>query len=226
MCVFKNGSVWLRADFHLHTRADSEFKYTDNPNEFVSRYISQLKAQGIRVGVITNHNKFDQPEFKALRKVANKEEIFLLPGIEFSCKDGAKGIHLLIVFSYDWIDNTENRNYIADFITTAFAGIPSCDSPNYPNSKFGMKEAVENLDSYKKDYFIIMAHVDDNNGIFKELRGRNLEEFLKSNAFQRKVIGLQKSRNYDNRKNWMKYWGETYPHLLRAAMTRIKELKG
>jgi len=224
--IFENGSIWLKADFHLHTKADSEFKYTDNPNEFVSKYISQLKAQGIRVGVITNHNKFDQPEFKALRKAANKEDIFLLPGIEFSCKDGAKGIHLLIVFSYDWIDNSENRNYIADFITTAFAGIPNYDSSNYPNSKFGMKEAVENLDSYRKDYLIIMAHVDDSNGIFKELQGRNLEEFLKSNAFQRKVLGLQKSRNNDNRKKLDEILGENVPAFVEGSDDAHKGIEG
>lgn len=223
---FKNGSVWLKADFHLHTKADSEFKYTDNPNEFVAKYTTQLKTQNIQVGVITNHNKFDRTEFKALQKAANKEDIFLLPGLEFSCKDGAKGIHLLMVFSYDWIDNTENRNYIADFITTAFAGIPNYDSPPYPNSKFGMKEAVENLDSYKKDYFIIMAHMDDSNGIFKELQGRNLEEFLKSDAFQRKVLGLQKSRSYDNRKKLDEILGENVPAFVEGSDDAHKGIEG
>jgi len=78
--IFKNGSCWLRADFHLHTKADSEFNYKDNTTEFVSKYIEQLKSQKIQIGVITNHNKFELSEFKALRKEAKKEEIFLLPG--------------------------------------------------------------------------------------------------------------------------------------------------
>ena len=224
--IFEHGSVWLKADFHLHTKADSEFKYTDNPNEFVVKYTAQLKAQDIRVGVITNHNKFDRTEFKALRKAANKEDIFLLPGLEFSCKDGAKGIHLLIVFNYDWTDNTENRNYIADFITTAFAGIPNYDSPPYPNSKFGLRETVENLDSYKKDYFIIMAHVDDSNGIFKELQGRNLTEFIKSDAFQRKVLALQKSRSYDNRKKLDEILGKNVPAFVEGSDDAHKGIEG
>jgi len=25
--LFQNGSVWLRADFHLHTKADKDFTY-------------------------------------------------------------------------------------------------------------------------------------------------------------------------------------------------------
>ena len=36
MSVFKNGSVWLKADFHLHTRADKEFKYDGEENEFIN----------------------------------------------------------------------------------------------------------------------------------------------------------------------------------------------
>lgn len=224
--IFQNGSAWLRADFHLHTKADSEFKYTGNPNEFVGKYVAQLKAQNIRLGVITNHNKFDLSEFKALRKAANKEEIYLLPGIEFSCKDGAKGIHLLIVFDYSWIDNSENRNYITDFITTAFAGISNYDSPQYPNSRFGLKETVEHLDTYNKDYFIIMAHIDDNNGIFKELQGRNLKEFLTGEPFKRKVFGLQKSRNHDNQKKITEILEKNVPAFVEGSDNAHKGIEG
>ncbi len=215
--IFKNGSVWLKADFHLHTKADKEFKYAGEANNFIKEYIEELKKNNVGIGIITNHNKFDLEEYKALRKKAVKEDIYLLPGIEFSCKDGAKGIHLLIVFSYDWIDNKENRNYIADFITTAFAGISNCDLPPYPNSKFGLQEASENLDAYKKDYFLIMAHIDDNNGIFKELEGRNLEVFIKSKVFQRKVIGLQKSRSFDNREKIARIIGDDVSTFLEGS---------
>ena len=36
--------------------------------------------------MITNHNKFDLEEFKALRKAARKVGIGLLPGVELSIK--------------------------------------------------------------------------------------------------------------------------------------------
>lgn len=215
--IFKNGSCWLRADFHLHTKADSEFNYKDNTNEFVSKYIEQLKSQKIQIGVITNHNKFELSEFKALRKEAKKEEIFLLPGLEFSSKDGARGIHLLIIFNYEWIDNKENRNYISEFITTAFAGISNYDSPQYPNSKFGLSETIEHLDTFKKDYFIILPHVDEDNGLFKELQGRNLNEYLTSIPFQHKVYGLQKSRNLDNRKRLSEILGKNIPAFVEGS---------
>ena len=65
LVCFEEGSQWLRADFHLHTKADKEFSYQDNDNEFVRRYVEALKQAGIGVGVITNHNKFNDGEFKA-----------------------------------------------------------------------------------------------------------------------------------------------------------------
>ena len=100
---FPYGSRWLRADFHLHTKADKEFSYSGDENYYNSQYVEALKSAGIEVGVITNHNKFDYDEFKALKKTARKRGIFLLPGVELSVNDGANGIHTLIVFSDDWL---------------------------------------------------------------------------------------------------------------------------
>ena len=72
MSVFKNGSVWLKADFHLHTRADKEFDYNGEENEFINNYIKQLKKNDVGIGQITNHNKFDLGEYKALNPSLRK----------------------------------------------------------------------------------------------------------------------------------------------------------
>ena len=120
--MYSNGMTIVRADFHLHTRKDKEFKYTGEDNSFVTKYIDALKEQEIQVGVITNHNKFDVDEFKALRKKAGKNDIFLLPGVELSVKEGSNGVHTLIVFDPDkWLEN--GTNHIEAFLTEAFAGI-------------------------------------------------------------------------------------------------------
>ena len=117
---FKNGSRWLRADFHLHTKSDTEFaKFSGTETEFVGQYVAQLKRQNIRVGVITNHNKFNLSEFKSLRKVASSDDIYLLPGVEFSLQGGTRGIHVLIVFDDNWIYNKEDKNYIQTFLDSS-----------------------------------------------------------------------------------------------------------
>ncbi|MEJ2754700.1 MAG: hypothetical protein P8104_02425, partial [Gammaproteobacteria bacterium] len=56
---FEQGAQWVRADFHLHTRADREFKYTGDDSYYCSNYVDALEQAGIRLGIITNHNKFD-----------------------------------------------------------------------------------------------------------------------------------------------------------------------
>jgi len=190
--IFQNGSAWLRADFHLHTKTERPFKYSGT--QFAKDYIKQLIDQQIRIGVITNHNKFDLEEFKQLHSEAEKHEIYLLPGVEFSCKDGRTGIHLLIVFDHSWI---KEENFIERFLIQAFSNITGYDRPNYPNSNFNLSETVNCLNQYGKDYFIIAAHADDDNGLFKELKGRNLESWVKSEAFN-KVLGLQKAWYQEN----------------------------
>jgi len=100
--MFKNGACVLRVDFHLHTVKDKEFKYNNKSNDFIKKYIQELKKENISVGAITNHNKFDKEEFKAMKKQAKREDILLLPGVELSVKEGANGIHTLIVFSDAW----------------------------------------------------------------------------------------------------------------------------
>lgn len=197
---FKNGSRWLRADFHLHTKSDAEFqRFNGTDSEFTSQYVAQLKRQGIGVGVVTNHNKFNREEFCAIKKAADAENIYLLPGMEFSLRDGSRGTHLLIVFDYDWIYNREQKDYIQIFLNAAFVGISSYDSSPYPNSKYTLQEVVAALEEFNRDYFLIMAHVDSKNGMFEEIEARNLSAFISSDAFLSKVLALQKSRNRDNR---------------------------
>jgi predicted ATPase len=192
--VFQNGATWLRADFHLHTKADKEFAYSGADNDFVRLYIEQLKKQNIGIGIITNHNKFDKGEFIALRKKAKKEYIGLFAGVEFSLKEG---IHILIVFDDKWYQgDTDN---ISKFLDKAFYGISNYDKPDYPNSKLDLKETVEALDEIGFDYFIALAHIDDRNGLFTVLQGRTRDAFIEQEAF-RKVLSVQKSANAENYK--------------------------
>ncbi len=118
--LFEHGTKWVRADFHLHTRADKEFRYAGDADRFVASYVEALEANGTRLAVITSHNKFGLEEFKALRKRARKFGIGVLPGVELSVKDGANGVHTLVVFSEAWL--ADGQDYINQFLGVAFAG--------------------------------------------------------------------------------------------------------
>ena len=171
---FVNGSRWIRADFHLHTRRDREFKDTGNEQDFVARYTAALKNADIRVGVITNHNKFDSDEFKALRKAAKKENIFLLPGVELSIKDGRNGIHTLVVFHGDWIDNRDSVDHINSFLGLTFASQINYENSN-ARSNQDLLETIRELNKFERDYILIFAHVEADNGLWGGLNGGRIE---------------------------------------------------
>ena len=168
--AFPNGADWVRADFHLHTRADKEFSYDGDPNQFVTAYVAALKAAGIRVGVITNHNKFDYAEFKALRSAARREGIGLLPGVELSVADGANGVHTLVVFSDQWLEH--GVDYINPFLTASFAGRPP-DQYEQENQRSNedLLSTLARLDAANRDFFVIFAHVEQQSGLWREFGG-------------------------------------------------------
>ncbi|NNJ84830.1 MAG: PHP domain-containing protein, partial [Gammaproteobacteria bacterium] len=167
--AFPFGSQWLRADFHLHTRADKEFFYSGD-DDYCSAYVDALKKAGIAVGVIANHNKFDFEEFKALRKTARNKQIYLLPGVELSVNDGANGIHTLIVFSDQWLEN--GQDHINPFLGVAFQGkIPDQYETENGRSSLGLIDTIEKLEGYHKEFFLIFAHVEDRSGLWHELGG-------------------------------------------------------
>jgi len=202
--IFKNGSTWLRADFHLHTKEDKEFVYRGEENSFVSDYVNKLSQEKIGVAAITNHNKFDFNEYKALAKKARKQEIYLLPGVELSVNDGANGIHCLVIFNpVEWLENS--TDYINSFINQTFAGKHNYENEN-GRSNDSLIETIKKLDAFEKSYFIIMAHIEASSGFYKELNGGRITELGKAPIFRKVVLGFQKVRTRDiiqNLNTWL-----------------------
>ncbi len=193
---FVHGSRWLRADFHLHTKADKEFSYTGDYDYYYSAYVDALKSAGISVGVITNHNKFDLDEFKVLRKTARKNGIFLLPGVELSVNDGANGIHTLVVFSDDWLAN--GQDYINQFLSVAFSGKTPDEYENENGrSSLALIDTIKKLEDYHKDFFLVFAHVEGRSGLWHELDGGRLQEMGKNEFFRRRTLAFQKVKTHD-----------------------------
>ncbi len=208
--IFENGMTWLRADFHLHTKADKEFTYTDTPEQFNGKYVERIVDEGIAIGVITNHNKFDREEYKSLRKAASKKEIWILPGVELSVNDGANGIHILIVFDKDsWLEGDDD--YINQFLTSAFEGVANRENENTP-CRLCMMDVLKKLNEHRlqgRDSFVILAHVDQNKGFFEELDGGRILAIGKDELFKSSILGFQKVTKRDTINNcvaWFKGW--------------------
>ncbi len=200
--AFDRGAEWVRADFHLHTIKDlgqsRKFRteFAGRENDFAKEWIAKLKNEGIRVGVVTNHNGFDREEYKCLRKLGAKEGILILPGVELGVKEGGGGTHTLIVFSPDgWVVNEQNDDRIKRFIDGQFVGIPNEGS----RTKDDLCGCLEALDSFGHDYFIVFAHVQSDNGLCEELDGSNLTHVIErcGKRWKERVLGLQKVKRPD-----------------------------
>ena len=220
--VFEQGAQWVRADFHLHTRADREFMYTGDDSFYNSNYVDALEKAGTRLGVITNHNKFDYDEFKALRKTAEKNGISLLPGVELSVGDAKNGVHTLIVFSDDWVHDHDRIN---PFLASAFEGkVPAEYEHEQGRSSWDLLTTIKKLESYHRDFFLVFAHVEAPSGLWTELGGGRLAELGKDEFFRRRTLGFQKVRTRDEGgkgevsrakvKEWLKDW---YPAELEGS---------
>ena len=190
---FLHGATWVRADFHLHTKADKEFKHSGDASAFNGIYVEALDQAGIRLGIISNHNKFDFQEYKSLRATARKRGIGLLPGVELSVGDGANGIHTLVVFSDLWME--DGKDYITQFLNVAFEGkTPSEYEQENGRSSLGLSDTIKKLEGYHRDFFLIFAHVEQSSGLWVEMDGGRIAELGANALFQRRVLGFQKVR--------------------------------
>ncbi len=195
--IFSYGSTWVRADLHLHTKADKQFEYAGEANAFCGAYVDALELAGIRLGVIANHNKFDFEEFKALRAKARKREISLLPGIELSVNDGYAGVHVLIIFSDRWIE--EGKDRLNPFLGTVFPGkTPAEYEHEDGRSDKTLLQVVDALDQLSLDYFLVFAHVEDSKGLWAEMGIGKLGDWKQSryDALRARTLGFQKVRSY------------------------------
>lgn len=229
--TFRDGAHWVRVDVHLHTKADREFKYKGEENSYVAQYVAALKQAGIRLGVVTNHNKFDFDEFKALRKAARKEDISLLPGVELSIGDGANGIHTLVVFADDWITD---GNRINPFLSGVFEGrAPQEYEMENGRTSTSLVQTINKLDACGRDYFLIFAHVEQRSGLWAELDGGRLEDLGRNEAVRRRTLGFQKVRTHDGAQSGkpsrekVKQWlGDWYPAELEGSDPKSTEQIG
>lgn len=202
--MFENGSEIMAVDFHLHTNKDKEFQYKGEDNSFVKEYVDAFEDKGIRIGVITNHNKFDLGEYRGLRDATRKKDILILPGVELSVKEGASGLHTLIIFDpTSWIhDGSEDIN---KFLDSVFPGINNRESSN-TRCRCDLSATIDTLDQYNKDYFIVIAHVDQANGIFEECSGGMLSSLADEIKLRKRVLGVQKVRNWDRFNKLPPFW--------------------
>lgn len=199
----------MRADFHLHTIAErdpsrtlkKEFSGETQRGECAKAWVAKLVEGGVRVGVITNHNMFDAEDYRQHMKLAEKEGIMVLPGVELNVFSGS-GIHTLIVFHPDWgTKEVDGGTSIDRFLSGQFPTLPDTGTRSRDNLRdcLAKLEDFKNPDGSKKEYFVIFAHVQSSNGLMNELEGNALGETIAQcgELWPKRVLGLQRVTNED-----------------------------
>lgn len=221
MDTFNNGAKYVRFDCHLHTMADKEFKYDNTKQDFIKNYVQKLKDENIKVGIVTNHNKFVKKEFCELKKQAKKEQILLIPGTELSVKEGKNGIHVLIAFSDDWIYS--GKDYINTFLDSVFIGIRNRENEN-TRCREDLTGVIRLLNDFNLDYFIILAHVDNDSGLFKECDGGLIKSLFSNEIVRNRVLGLQKLDTRDNYKKFVEWTNKELAKVEGSDPKKIEEI--
>jgi predicted ATPase len=114
----------------------------------------------------------------------------------------------LVVFHESWIDNQENKDYINDFLAVTFSGQSGHQSSN-ARSNHDLAGTFRELDKFARDYLIIFAHVEAENGLWGGLDGGRMIELGKNDLFRQRTAAFQKVRTQDIRtkiKGWLAGW--------------------
>ena len=184
-------------------------------NILLKNDIDKLKEESISLAVITNHNKFACSEYKALAKKARKEEIYILPGVELSVNDGANGIHTLVVFDPEqWLAN--GNDLISQFLSSSFLGKTNYENAN-GRSNHSLLQTIDQLNKFQKNYFLMMAHIEQQSGFYEELDGGRIGEFALNTLFRKAVLGFQKVRTRDKMANLNTWFNNQLPAFVEGS---------
>lgn len=207
---FPRGAEWVRADFHLHTIAErdpsrtfpKEFPGATQRRECAEAWVEKLAAAGVRVAVVTNHNMFDAEDYRHHAKLAAKQDILVLPGVELNVFSGS-GVHTLLVFHPDWARKEEGGTSIERFLSGQFPAVPEVGT----RTQDALGPCLAKLEQFAKEYFVVFAHVQSSNGLMSELEGNALAETIQQcgRLWSQRVLGLQRVEDVEAlRRRWPK----------------------
>ncbi|EJG4316523.1 hypothetical protein M9654_002926, partial [Listeria monocytogenes] len=83
---------------------------------------------------------------------------------------------------------------------------------------------IEELNSYDKGYFILMAHIEQRSGFLKECDGGLIESLAQKTYFKNSVLGFQKGRTRDKIKQLEQWMGYKLPYIEGSDCKSIDEI--
>ncbi len=171
-----NGARWWKFDFHTHTPASNDYGKGESQatlkNRTPKEWLLDYMHSGIECIAITDHNSGAWIDLlkSALAELASEQPadfrpIYLFPGVEISVHGG---IHLLAILGCD--NNTSDIDSLLGAI--GFTGTKGSSDAVTTKSFVEVVDAIVSAGG-----IAIPAHVDEDNGIFRQI-GNTLLQIL------------------------------------------------
>ena len=202
-----NGANFYRADIHLHTPFDKNFKdrnnwangYKEAKKEFVRSYLNKVIKKGIQIIAITEHNDASWIEyFQEVNKEEKYKKIGIFPGLEIASKEA---IHLLVLFEPKTRPDILNNFLVKIGLErnrVASGSITPSDKTFDEILELIEKDYCEKAPDFKKySVVVVAAHADSENGLFNQ---DNAQNYYNNDA----LIAVQISKNYSSIKPGLK----------------------
>ncbi len=165
-----NGAKFYKCDLHIHTPASYDFtEKTITPKDIVETAIKK----GLKVIAITDHNT--SKWCKDLIEAAKGTELCVLPGVEITCSDGRKNIHLIALFPKD------KSKRIQDLLSKIKINVEEQENPTgETHSEYNVVNVLDVIEELGG--FAIAPHADSENGIASGKEGIPRVDIIKHRA--------------------------------------------
>jgi len=180
------GAEWVRVDIHLHSPAVGTFNLSPGVNlnskedkrQIVEEYIEKLIQANIKVAAITDYNGIRKEWFIPIRNEAQKQGVFILPGVELSISlaGGKYGLHLIAIFE-DTINIDGFNTFLHSLDKNPQNPLVTDRTHRNIDSRFELEELVKEI---RKNYncLIIFAHPEEDKGLFKSFSPKEAAKYI------------------------------------------------
>lgn len=193
-----NGARWWKFDFHAHTPASEDYGKGPDQQTLRQRTAREWLLDFMRAGIdcvaVTDHNSgawvdklTSDLATLASERPAGFRPLWLFPGVELTVHGG---VHLLAIF------DLQKRTSDIDSVLGA-VGFRGTKGSSDACTELSFVEVVEQIE--KAGGIAIPAHVDQVNGLFRQLQGPSLKQAVNCPglfAMELCGVGFAKPQSY------------------------------
>lgn len=178
-----NGAKFYKCDLHIHTPASYDFADKITHRDIIKTAIEK----GLKIIAITDHNTSKWCE--KLIEAAKGTELCVLPGVEITCSDGKKNIHLIALFA----KNRSKR--IQDLLSKIGINVEEQENPT--ENTHSTYNVINVLDEIKElEGLAIAPHADSANGIASGKEGLPRTDIIKHHALMAAETKNEKTKKF------------------------------